>query len=177
MVLVIQLMCADRIKKPIGKVKPTRGVLGQVRVLHVRVGLLRVKEDIHVLLHRSLLSVWDTRWRGCQLRTIHDRRPTPVGDPWPTSYRRGVGRQRIRDSQERSTIGTAGKEGTEAGGPSARRVCGRTAVRRGRHPGGRAPDACPRSRRAQETCPAANTSCSARHVRERRGKPLQHSLA
>ncbi len=161
----------------IGKGQPTRGVLGQVLVPHVRVGLLRVKEDIDLLLHRGLLSVWDPQCRGCRLRTLHDRRPTPGWHPLPTRHRRGVGRRQSKGSQKCRTSGTAGREGTEAGGPSARRVCGRTAVRRGRHPGGRDPDACPRARRAQETCTAANTSCRARTVRARGSKPLQDSLA
>jgi len=54
-ILVIQRMRLCWIEIPVGKVETTRGVLGQVRILHIRVGLLGVKEDFHLLLHQGLL--------------------------------------------------------------------------------------------------------------------------
>jgi hypothetical protein len=39
------------IEIPVRKVEPPGGVLGQVRLLDRRIGLLGVKEDFHLLLH------------------------------------------------------------------------------------------------------------------------------
>jgi hypothetical protein len=55
-ILVIQRMRLHGIEISVRKVEATRGVLGQVRLLHRRVGLLGVKEDFHLLLHQDLLS-------------------------------------------------------------------------------------------------------------------------
>ena len=55
-ILVIQRMRLRWIEIPVGKVETTGGVLGQVRLLHRRIGLLGVKEDFHLLLHQDLIS-------------------------------------------------------------------------------------------------------------------------
>src|SRR6266853_5264586 len=59
-------MCLRRIEIAFGKVETTGGVLGQVLVLHIRVGLLGVKEDFHLLLHRDLLRTCGSRGLGRQ---------------------------------------------------------------------------------------------------------------
>ena len=46
----------EKLSVSVRKVEATRGVLGQVRLLHRRIGLLGVKEDFHLLLHQDLLS-------------------------------------------------------------------------------------------------------------------------
>jgi len=45
MVLIIQHMRMPRIEIAVGKVEPTGGVLGEIRVLDIGIGLLGVKED------------------------------------------------------------------------------------------------------------------------------------
>jgi hypothetical protein len=58
MILVIQRVRLPGIEIPVGKVETPGGVLGQVRLLHRRVGLLGMKEDFHLLLHQSLLGAY-----------------------------------------------------------------------------------------------------------------------
>src|SRR4029453_2515902 len=79
--LVIQRMCLHGIEIPVGKVEPPGGVLGQVRLLDIRVGLLGMKKDFHLLLHQSLLRAYeqitDTAWpRSCSLARAVQGSPT-----------------------------------------------------------------------------------------------------